>query len=251
MVDERCRRKVLEIAYRKVNWNPRSLAEGRVGFSRWERKQRRKLQRAAAESLFGDLLERTAAIPSPVRLARNHEGRPVLPVEAGRSTIKVSLSHSGSLVMAGVTDLGEIGIDVERLATKRPIDEMAGYAFGPREQCAVRTGGSRAFYRIWTLREALAKAKGVGIELITDGRDYFPDAPSSGSWRTLVDGSSWLFSTAELAGGYSASLAVALPSHDVAARVADFTFRELPCERPASTLKRDARGAATCNVVIR
>jgi len=130
--------------------------------------------------------------------------------------------------MAGITDLGQIGIDVERLATKRSISEISAYAFGPREQCAVKTGGSLAFYRIWTLREALAKAKGVGFELITNGRDYFPEAPSSGTWQTTIDGSAWLFSTVELAGrGYWASLAVALPSHDIAGRVADFTFREL------------------------
>jgi 4'-phosphopantetheinyl transferase len=220
---------VFEIAYRNLIFNPGPPVADGVGVAHLKRSRRRETQRVAADSLVADLLERTGAIRSQsFRLARNNGGKPFLVSEAGRSAIKVSLSHSGCLVMAGITDLGEIGIDLEHLGSKRSIGEIAAFAFGPGEQRAVKAGGPRAFYRIWTLREAMGKARGLGFDLITDGRDYFPEVPNSSSWRATIDGSSWLFATVELSDdGYMASVAVALPCNHTSSRVTDVTVREI------------------------
>jgi 4'-phosphopantetheinyl transferase len=63
-----------------------------------------------------------------------------------------------------------IGIDVE---CHRPRDfgALADQAFGPVEQREVAVGGQEAFYRIWTLREAMAKATGDGLALVLNRHD--------------------------------------------------------------------------------
>ena len=51
-----------------------------------------------------------------------------------------------------------IGVDIERLKPGRPFADLARMAFGPMENAEVARSGEPAFYRIWTAREALAKA---------------------------------------------------------------------------------------------
>jgi phosphopantetheinyl transferase len=171
------------------------------------------MQRCSTESLLGDLLEFMAIRPSSHwQLTRNRYGKPTLVTSDGSSAIEVSLSHSGPLALAAITDLGEIGVDLEYRAPARSIAEIAAYAFGPQEQRVVESGGFRDFYRIWTLREALAKACGIGFPMLADGRDYFPEAPNSGNWQGVIDGRHWLFSTGNLRGNYAVSVAIALRS---------------------------------------
>jgi phosphopantetheinyl transferase len=183
------------------------------GFARPDRSARRKLQHFASESLLRNLLELKSGVPSSRwQLTRNRDGKPTLITSNGQSAIEVSVSHSGSLALAGITDLGEIGVDLEYRTSGRSISEIAAYAFGPQEQRAVESAGPVAFYRIWTLREALAKACGLGFPMLADGRDYFPEALVSGSWQRIIDRRQWLFSTGDLPGDYAFSVAIALRS---------------------------------------
>ena len=119
------------------------------------------------------------------------------------------MSHSGSLAAAAVTDIGVIGVDVEYRMSKRAISEIAAYAFGPQERQLVQSGGLAAFYRIWTLREALAKALGIGFPMLADRRDYFAGAPDLGEWQSIIDGNRWHFFAGELTGDYAVAIAMA------------------------------------------
>ena len=200
------------IAYRNLTVDRGDVAYDRGDNSvRFGRRKQRQLQSAAAQSLLASLLERTVS-GAPRQSTRNIEGKPFLVAKDGATAVEVSLSHSGSLVMAGITDLGEIGVDVEHRTAKRSIQEIATFAFGPRERRIVETSGLAGFYRIWTLREALSKARGEGFPMLADGNDYFPDAPDSGPWQTTIDGRPWLFSIDDLPNNYAAAVAIALRS---------------------------------------
>jgi len=211
-------RRMLAIAYRNLIGQPTGPGKGidravRQVFAQADRSARRKLQHFASESLVRDLLEVESIVTSsPWPLTRNRDGKPTPLASNGQSAIEVSISHSGPLALAGITNLGEIGVDVEYRISRRSVSEIAAYAFGPQEQQAVESAGPGAFYRIWTLREALAKACGIGFPMLADGRDYFPEALSSGSWQTTIDGREWLFSTGDLLGDYAFSVAIALRS---------------------------------------
>lgn len=190
---------------------------------------RRSRQRLSAVSLLNDLIEHTLGPSLPTyRLVSNSLGKPVLIMPGVPSAIEVSLSHSGPMVMAGISDIGPIGVDVEHRALSRSIQEIAAYSFGPLECSEVEACGQQVFFRIWTLREALSKASGVGFPILTDRRDYFAKAPKSGTWQTNIDGSPWLFATAELPGDYSASIAIALRSCEGGIPPSDLTPREFP-----------------------
>jgi len=223
---------MLAIAYRNLIEGPTGSLDGLNRSQRdaahSQRRSRRQVQRAATESLLGDLLELVAGGPlSHSQVIRNQDGKPMLVNSDGQSPIEVSLSHSGPLALVGISDLGEIGVDLEFRTTRRSISEIAAFAFGPQERRMVESAGPNAFYRIWTLREALAKACGLGFPMLADGRDYFAHAHETGTWQSEIDGRRWLFSSGELPGDYAFAVAIALCSPVDADCAADLTPRQL------------------------
>lgn len=205
---------MLAVAYRNLVERPTGLGDDiravRQVFPHAERNVRGRVQRLATQSLLLDLMELVSGRPSSEwQVTRNQDGKPTLANADGRRAIDVSLSHSATLALVGITDLGEIGVDLEYRAPRRSIFEIAAYAFGPQEQQVVKSFGLGAFYRIWTLREALAKACGIGFPMLADGRDYFEQAPTAGTWQSQIDGRRWLFSTGDLPGDYVFSIALA------------------------------------------
>jgi 4'-phosphopantetheinyl transferase len=114
-------------------------------------------------------------------------GKPHAFTPTGIAAPHVSLSHTRGLVACAVSRDGPLGIDIEYWRT-RDFAALADYAFGPREQEETARNGISAFYRIWTLREAIAKASGTGLFAALDGHDCAADAPTSGcftrgAWR--------------------------------------------------------------------
>jgi len=83
--------------------------------------------------------------------------------------------------------LARIGIDIEspRVETIDIGDRGIRFRTAGTAACAIRrTRG--VFNRIWTLREALAKALGIGFPMLADQRDYFADAAASGEWQSII-----------------------------------------------------------------
>jgi len=111
------------------------------------------------------------------------KGKPQALTATGIAGPHISLSHTHGLVACAVSDEGPVGIDIEYWR-ERDFTALADYAFGPREREEVAHNGISAFYRIWTLREAIAKAIGEGLIATIDGLDSVADAPASGSWAT-------------------------------------------------------------------
>lgn len=93
------------------------------------------------------------------------------------------MAHSGPLLACAATLLGPIGVDIERPRPGRDLTGIADAAFGPAEIRRSACGGPAAFYRIWTLREAIAKAMGEGLALVADRSDRAAEGPDEGSWR--------------------------------------------------------------------
>lgn len=103
------------------------------------------------------------------------------PIVLGEPGLYISIAHTGSVVAAAASAIGPIGIDVERHNPNRDLDRLARAAFGPAECDAVAIGGLSTFYRIWTIREAISKATGDGMALVTDGLDRVPAIMKDGA----------------------------------------------------------------------
>jgi 4'-phosphopantetheinyl transferase len=92
-------------------------------------------------------------------------GKPFLP----QSDIHFSVSHSGEVVAIALA-ASEVGVDIE---AKHHIPETAAIAarfFSKDEAERVRaaTDATHEFFRIWTMKEAVAKAVGHGLGLPLD-----------------------------------------------------------------------------------
>ena len=74
--------------------------------------------------------------------------------------IYFSLSHSGDYAACAIADSG-VGVDIEEC--KEYLEQIANRFFGESEKKLVND--KESFYRIWTLKEALMKAVGLGMSL--------------------------------------------------------------------------------------
>jgi 4'-phosphopantetheinyl transferase len=120
----------------------------------------------------------------------------------------ISLSHSGGWVAVAVSDVGPVGIDVEVHRPRRNFDRIAAAAFGPEEQCLVAADGAPGFYRIWTLKEAMAKASGTGLAEVADRTDRAACGPKEGAWRANVGTTPWWLAHATPVPSVSLALAI-------------------------------------------
>ena len=137
-------------------------------------------------------------------------GRPRARLIGSTHRCDLSIAHSGTIVAAAVCGRGDVGVDIEWHKPGRDHRGIARLTFGPQEQRMAERGGSRSFYRLWTLREAMAKATGLGLAMVMDGVDRLPPEPHTGHWLSLDR--QWLL--AHLEPRPSLSLALAIRSDD-------------------------------------
>lgn len=148
----------------------------------------------AARRLLRHLLhEATGIAEDEWRIVKDESGKPRAIADRGGAPPDVSLSHSGDWVAAAMSTVGPVGIDIECRRPGRDIVGIAEAAFGIGERATVGQGGDDAFYRIWTLREAMAKADGIGLPRVVDRQDRVAAAPASRSWTAMVEDRRWLF----------------------------------------------------------
>lgn len=163
-----------------------------------------------ARVLLRTILARVTGFPGGSwRIDTDARGKPRAWSESGSFGGDVTLSHSRDMAAVAVADDGLVGIDIEYCDGRRRFAAIATAAFGPAERQAVAAGGPAAFYRIWTLREALAKATGAGMAMVIDGRDYVAGIEADGRCRASIDDRSWLFANVSLPGPYALSVVAA------------------------------------------
>jgi len=179
------------------------------------------------------ILWTTAVVPSADRSGRTATGRALAlqllmalggtgwtleadgqgkPVARGPFARHVSIAHSRDMVAAAASVVGPIGIDIEYRNPTRDLDRLAEAAYGAEERRVVAAYGIAAFYRIWTVREAISKATGDGMALVADRTDRVPPAMTDGRF---VAGGEWLLAHDVIAPDFSLALAaqVASPQH--------------------------------------
>lgn len=158
-----------------------------------------------ARSALRGLLERYTAHGDWV-IGADNLGKLLVETKAGAPGPLVSLAHTPGMAACAVGDIGPLGIDVERHRS-RAFAAIADYSFGPGERALVSAHGIESFYRIWTLREAMSKATGQGLELVTDGRDRVLNDSENASWLTRCDDVRWALTHRCPHPGFSLALA--------------------------------------------
>lgn len=135
-------------------------------------------------------------------------------------TLHFNLSHSQNLGVIALTQLSEVGVDVE---FQRPIEDEQGIAdrfFSARESQGLRglpqPERSAAFYRIWTRKEAWLKATGEGIsESLPEVEVSFHDNEPARMVRLFGDeqaAAQWGLWDLRVADGFSGAVALPAPT---------------------------------------
>ena len=94
-------------------------------------------------------------------------GKPKLARNFASSELEFNLSHSGEVALIALTRGEEIGVDVERIREDFEFKPIAQRFFTSNEVAALQdlpvNLQREAFYKCWTSKEALLKAKGTGL----------------------------------------------------------------------------------------
>jgi 4'-phosphopantetheinyl transferase len=155
----------------------------------------------------------------------DENGKPGL---KGNSTdgIQFNVSHSGDKIIMAFVRGKRVGVDVEKVDASIAGLELAKQYFSLREVAEIEDSPdeekAKMFYRIWTRKEALLKAIGIGLGglskdlCLVHGDDVYLDETQ---WEVLD-----LYFTQ----GYAAAFAVEGAIGDLSIRAADLLFN---CER--------------------
>jgi 4'-phosphopantetheinyl transferase len=137
-----------------------------------ERWQAFKFSRHAREYLATHALARIALAqhhpiaPQDWRFKLNDYGKPIASPECG---LRFNLSNSPGLVVCLIARETEVGVDVEPCACAAEIAKLAPTVFSSQElvQLEALRGPERLdrALRLWTLKEAYIKARGMGLSL--------------------------------------------------------------------------------------
>jgi 4'-phosphopantetheinyl transferase len=167
----------------------------------------------AAHALLRRALRDLLGGEEPV-LVREPLGRPQLdPAQRARSALSFNLTHTRGFAACAIRRGGPVGIDAEDVRRPIDVDAVAARWFAPTERrlLAILPEAARAdaFFRIWTAKEAILKAAGLGLRLSPERFAVEPGAGHAAIPEALGIATSWRL--AELAPLPHIRLAVAAP----------------------------------------
>jgi 4'-phosphopantetheinyl transferase len=126
----------------------------------------------------------TGQAPQEIEFQLGEHGKPAL-LEPGERPLFFNLSHAGALALLAVTRRAPIGVDIEPVRELKDREALVKRFFSAAEQSLFRMLAqelrSESFFNIWTRKEAVIKANGIGLSAPLDAFDV-PISPFTG-WR--------------------------------------------------------------------
>ena len=106
----------------------------------------------------------TGVNPASLAFAYGPHGKPEL---IGRNSVQFNLAHSGERAIYAISSNHPVGVDIEHISRKINSERLAKRFFSNAEYEALQTIPpplrQRAFFRLWTGKEAIVKATGKGL----------------------------------------------------------------------------------------
>ena len=154
-----------------------------------------------ARAILRNLLSRYLNLdPEHLRFAYGPAGKPYLAHPIAMEPLSFNLAHSGAIALYAISRHERIGVDVELV---RPVGELLPIAdlfFTPEDAALLGSLGELRrrdrFFQLWTRREAVGKAVGIGLtestlsmEVSRSREPAPPERDSNSSWNhwTLID----------------------------------------------------------------
>lgn len=150
--------------------------------------------------------------PASLVFSRTYKGKPYI---AG-SQLQFNLSHSGDWALLAATQNMDVGVDIEQIRPSRDLIGIAQSYYHADEfvRLQQQQGDQQIlfFYQLWTLKEALLKAMGVGISAGLENLNFDLTPPISVRLSDTLKAESttkWQFHQWQLPDGELCALAVA------------------------------------------
>ncbi|HEY8941503.1 MAG TPA: 4'-phosphopantetheinyl transferase superfamily protein [Cellvibrio sp.] len=151
--------------------------------------------------------------PASLVFNRSEKGKPYI----ANNPLKFNLSHSGHWALLALAQEMELGVDIEQVRNSRDLLGIAENYYHPDEYAQLRQRHGdeqlRFFYQLWTLKEALLKAMGVGISAGLENLNFDLQNPISVSLSPVLQAQSvtdkWQFHQWQLPDTSYCALAVA------------------------------------------
>lgn len=147
----------------------------------------------------------------------NPNGKPHI-ANSSAAGLHFNLSHTEGLIALAVASTQPLGVDVENTQRTNNLVSLADYCFTEAEQSYLFENGingedrefARRFFTLWTLKEAVVKAVGVGLSLGLKSVEFRMDDPISVGPLPQPHPQNWFLYQEWLD---SHSLALACPTH--------------------------------------
>lgn len=151
------------------------------------------------------LANETGADAARLALVRDGHGRPAL---AAPGAPDFNVSHSGAHGLIAISRRRRVGVDIEQCADGfdwRPLaDSVLGAADLRAIEALPAASRAAAFFDCWTAKEALLKARGVGVAY---GMNGFSVLPRTGSRFASLPAGDFRISALDVPPGYAACVA--------------------------------------------
>lgn len=165
--------------------------------------------RGALRAVLAHYTRRDAAA---LALVPGAYGKPAL----ASGEVEFNLSHSGSLALLAVAPAGSpVGIDIESMHERQiDIAALLDMICHHSEKAVIASlagdAQRRAFYALWTRKEAYIKALGLGLQVDPRTVAFMPGAQDDGWWVADMAeesrGRAWQVCALEMASAYAGSI---------------------------------------------
>lgn len=129
--------------------------------------------------------------PARLEFGRGEHGKPFL--RQPSPVLEFNVSHSGGVLLLGISRGIALGVDIETTQRKRPALDLAHRYFAPAEAKALmrlrETQQQLAFLRLWSCKEAVLKALGAGISFGLDRLEFALDRHGEPARLNVIDAS--------------------------------------------------------------
>ena len=180
-----------------LSWLDEGERSRRERFRHDGRRRQYTLCRAALRAI---LCDRLGCGNEELSFVESERGKPHALLRGAPAPVSSSVSHSGVHGLLAVARYGRLGVDVEERVARKDLDALMEAVLAPEERAEIVAAGAGErigrFYGLWTIKEAVVKALGTGLQLdlaafevppamrrgVTTGEFRFPHLPAV-TWR--------------------------------------------------------------------
>lgn len=181
---------------------------------------RDRLSFAAGRALLRRMLLEYGVEPGNAQtLEFNSYGKPTIGTSVNVPDVRFNISHSGAIVVVATALAREVGVDVEVVDETVDCMGLARSHFSRAEvqllEGLPKQSRHRAFFALWTLKEAYTKEQGLGLSISLADFTFALDPPTI-SFHSAIDAGRghWFFWQGQPVPGYMMAVAVQRSSED-------------------------------------